>query len=736
MLLILYFFVLHPHEFELVEEKKKLNYLMEPFDLRHVAEIARREDMIPLDTIRKVTSRVGFGAPGEEVEKEGGTCTSSQIYYVFPYSLNLDNMEKVCNVLFLQNLPGMISICMRPYMLTERDEAFLETRIKMCEKYSQLGIGISDNIESLDPFLKKQANALYDSCANTLLKLQDAAFLQKVQIVSSHPITQEVVNTVGITLTEHSGHPKLVFSEKSEQNFSGGYDCYLPKDEDQTNTALQNLKKMAFVKWIPSFADQEMFHLRYIFDVSQASAGFRLPIPIAAEFPGINTLQYHHKSAPSELPSKGIFIGEHSHLNKGRKVFVDKGDRRRHMYVVGKSGTGKSTLFLQMILQDINDGHGIGLIDPHGELIEDILPCIPEKRIKDVVYVNPQDLDYPVGLNLLEARTPYEKDFCVNYLIEVFDALYDLKSTGGPIFEQYMRNALQLLLNQPKDFAPTVLDVSRIFQDSEFRGDLLENGSNVFVHEFWKKEAEKAGGDAALANVAPYITSKLSRFVYNDTIRLIVGQGKSTIDFRKLMDSQKILLVDLRKGLLGDTNSHFLAMIIVGKLFTAALSRTGVKDKSKLKDFYFYVDEFQNVATPTFISILSEARKYRLALTITNQYISQLREDVRYGVFGNVGTVASFRVGYDDAKMLSREFGQVVSQNDFMGLPNWHAYLRLLVNGDVSAPFNIRTVLPERSPNPGVVNEIVAYSRKRYGRPREKVEIAALKSWGISRDKG
>ena len=216
-------------------------------------------------------------------------------------------------------------------------------------------------------------------------------------------------------------------------------------------------------------------------------------------------------------------------------------------------------------MQDIQAGHGVGIIDPHGELIEEVLLSIPPRRKKDVIYINPQDLQRPVGINMLEHRTIYEKDFCVNYMIEVFDLLYDLRQTGGPIFELYMRNALQLLLDQPKMFKPTILEVPRLFQDRDFRKNLLSRCTNVYVQSFWNKEAEAAQGEIKLENISPYITSKLCRFVYNDVIRRIIGQRESTINFREAIDSKKIILIDLRKGLLGETNSHFLGMILVGK---------------------------------------------------------------------------------------------------------------------------------------------------------------------------
>jgi hypothetical protein len=305
---------------------------------------------------------------------------------------------------------------------------------------------------------------------------------------------------------------------------------------------------MGFSPWIPTISDDKNPHWRYLFNVSQASAGFRIPISIASSFPGIDTWQYQIKSAPSDLPGEGLLIGQNSLFNKSQNIYLKTDDRRQHSYIVGQTGTGKSTLFQSMIQQDIQAGEGIAVIDPHGELIEKILINIPPNRKEDVIYFNPGDLEFPIGINLLDAKGALEKDFCVNYLIETFDLLYNLRETGGPMFELYVRNCLQLLLDQPEGFYPTVLQVPKIFQDRKFRKLLLKNCSNRFVKDFWENEAEKVVDDARLENISPYVTSKLTRFVYNTMVRGVVGQRRSSINFRSTLDEKKILLVDLRKG--------------------------------------------------------------------------------------------------------------------------------------------------------------------------------------------
>lgn len=718
------------HDFQVVQSSDALERLIHPFPFDHVAEIQRREEMVRLDALRKSPAiRVGFSSTDRSRSQGEG----ASIYYVFPFASHTDTMERLCNVLFLQEHPTLVSVCLRPHGLSQKDQEQLEDRAAQCEKYTQLSIGGASEPEGLDkiaPFLRTQAQAFYVSCSRELAHLRDAAYLLKVQVASSMPLARELVTVLGNTVTEHSGHPQTrADAEDLPRDLSGGYECYQPLGESSLKTARQNLEHMAFTPWAGGVAPHGFGHWRYLYDVSQAVAAFRLPLPVAAEFPGIETMRYHPKSAPSDLPAEGLLLGVHPYFAARRSIFLRDEDRRRHAYILGQTGTGKSTLFLSLVLQDIQQGKGLALIDPHGELIDQVMASIPGSRMEDVVYLNPRDLSHPVGMNFLEADTTVEKDFAVNYLLDVFNALYDMHVAGGPVFEMYMRNALQLLLDQPAGFHPTVLDVPRLFQDTTFRSALLQNCTNPYVVDFWRKEAEKAGGDHSLRNMSPYITSKLSRFVYNETMRCILGQRRSTIDFRAAMDERRILLLDLRKGILGDINSHFLGMLVVGKLFSAAISRTAVENKAALPDFTLYVDEFHNLATETFVSILSEARKYGLSLIVTNQYISQLRESLARGIFGNIGSLASFRVGAADAAFLAKEFGEMVSPNDLMGLPNYHAYVRLLINGEASAPFDIEAIQPPRSGGGSRAKAIRVLSRKKYGRHRAEVEQEIRKAW-------
>jgi hypothetical protein len=423
---------------------------------------------------------------------------------------------------------------------------------------------------------------------------------------------------------------------------------------------------------------------------------------------------------PNNLPEEGALLGINNYMGEEREIRILDEDRRRHIYIIGQTGTGKSTLIKNIIYSDILSNKGICFIDPHGDLAEEILGLIPDYRIEDVIYFNPGNFERSFGLNMLEwnKNYPFQKTFIVNELLEIFDKLYDLKTVGGPIFEEYFRNAMFLLLEDEK--IHTLIDVPRVLVNPDFRKRLLQSSKNPLVIEFWQKEAEKAGGELALANVAPYINSKLAPFLSNDLIRPIIGQEHSTIDFRKIMDEGKILIVNLSKGYLGETNSYLLGMLIVGKILMAAFSRVDVLEEQR-RDFYVFIDEFQNVTTNTVSVILSEARKYRLNLTIAHQYLGQLKENILKAVFGNVGTIISFRVGKEDAEFLAKYFEPVFSVYDLMNLDNFNAYIKLLIQNQTSRPFSLQT-LKGPKPDFSKIEKIKKLSDLKYTLLREEIE--------------
>ncbi len=477
----------------------------------------------------------------------------------------------------------------------------------------------------------------------------------------------------------------------------------------------KNIDKVAFNFIFRAF--NKKFSM--LLSVEEIASIFHFPIS-TTKTPNIASIKSTVSSPPIDMPTEGTLLGYSDFRANRTDVRLTRNDRRRHLYVIGQTGAGKSVFLQEIAKQDIRNGEGLCFIDPHGEAIDDIMTAIPKERAKDVVYFDPSDSERPFGLNMLEFDKPEEKSFVVNEILNIFDKLYDLKSTGGPMFEQYMRNALLLIMEDVESGA-TLMEIPRVLADEKFRKMKLSKCKNIAVKEFWTKEAEKAGGDSSLANMVPYITSKLTPFLSNDMMRPIISQQKSTINFRDIMDNQKILLVNLSKGKIGEMNSHLLGMIIVGKLLMAALSRVDMAEDDR-KDFYLFIDEFQNVTTNSISQILSEARKYRLSITIAHQFIGQLSDDISKAVFGNVGSMVAFRVGAEDAEFLEKQFNPIFSSHDLINVDNYKCFSKILINNKTVTPFSMNTYPPTEGDN-DLVDKLKELSSLRYGRDKNLVEM-------------
>jgi hypothetical protein len=469
-----------------------------------------------------------------------------------------------------------------------------------------------------------------------------------------------------------------------------------------------------------SFDEQQMM----VLSSEEIASFYHLPIS-TTETPRVRWLKSREAPPPENLPKEGILLGDSLFRGDMKPVYMTDEDRRRHIYIIGQTGTGKTTFIQNMAKEDIQSGKGLAIIDPHGELVENALSFVPKERLDDVIYFNAADLARPVGMNMLDYNfdRPEEKTFIVNEMINIFDKLYDLKTTGGPMFEQYMRNALLLMMEDMPNEPATLIEVPRIFSDPAYRARKLARIKNPVVVDFWEKEATKAGGDASLANMTPYITSKFTTFISNDYMRPIVGQPKSAFNFREIMDSGKILLVNLSKGRIGDLNAQLLGLIITGKLLMAALSRADIAEGAARRDFYLYIDEFQNFATDSISTILSEARKYRLDLVVAHQFIAQLDEKIRDSVFGNVGSILAFRVGPQDAEFLEKQFEPVFSRNDLINIDNLRAYARLLIDGQTSRAFLMKIGTESwTGGDKDIAAKMKEYSRMKYGEDRQTIE--------------
>ena len=438
----------------------------------------------------------------------------------------------------------------------------------------------------------------------------------------------------------------------------------------------------------------------------------------------IKWLNAKNAPAPNNIPNKGLYLGKSQYRGESRDVYIGDDDRRRHMYIIGKTGTGKSEFLKEMILQDIEDGHGVCAIDPHGEFVEDILQLMPPERAEDVIYFNPSDLDRPMGLNMMEADTEEQRHFVVGSVIGLMYKLYDPHRTGiiGPRFEHAIRNAMLTIMYKK---GSTFIELVRALTDQKYVEELLPYVKDPVVKRYWTDQIAQTS-DFHKSEVLDYIVSKFGRFVTNKTMRNIIGQQESAFNFRKAMDEKKIILCNLSKGVLGEEDAKFLGLILVPKVLTAAMSRANIPAEQRT-DFFLYVDEFQNYATEDFAVILAEARKYKLNLIVANQYIGQIDEDVKNAVFGNVGTMVSFRIGVQDANFLQHEFTPVFNETDLTNIEKFHVYIKTIVNNEPVPPFSMSLMKDmeaiEARMSPKLATMIKELSRLKYGKDKETIEV-------------
>lgn len=439
--------------------------------------------------------------------------------------------------------------------------------------------------------------------------------------------------------------------------------------------------------------------------------------------PHIFWLTAKRAPAPAQIPYEGTYLGMSSFRGIRRPVYIKQEDRMRHMYIIGKTGTGKSEFLKSLIRQDINSGAGLCFMDPHGDAVEDLLNYIPPNRAEDVIYFRPSDTERPMGLNLLEAKTEDQKHFVSTAVINLMYKLFDPYKTGivGPRFEHAVRNAMLTAMSVP---GTTFIEVMRILTDARYVQEILPHVTDPIVRRYWTDQIAQTS-DFHKSEVLDYITSKFGRFVTNKMIRNIIGQSQSSFNFREVMDQKKILLINLSKGELGEENSSFLGLILVPRILMAAMSRADVPEEQR-PDFYLYVDEFQNFATPDFAQILSEARKYRLSLTVANQFIGQIDDEVKNAIFGNVGSVISYRVGVTDANYLSHEFTPTFQEDDLLNIERFHVYTKTIVNNEPVVPFSMDLTMDikkiKEQKNPKIAEIIKEMSRLRFGRDMRLVE--------------
>ena len=423
---------------------------------------------------------------------------------------------------------------------------------------------------------------------------------------------------------------------------------------------------------------------------------------------------------PRNVPDEGLLLGYNVFRGAKKAIRLATGDRARHMYVVGQTGTGKSTFLENLALQDMLAGEGFAFIDPHGDTAEKLLSMVPKERTEDVIYFCPADMDYPIGLNLFEFHSPEQKDFLIQEAINMLYKLYDPQHQGiiGPRYEHWFRNAALTIMADPA--GATFIDIPKVFTDNKYAKQKLEFVKDQTVLDFWNKEMASTS-DYHKSEVLGWFVSKFGAFLSNEMMRNIIGQTKSSFNLREIMDNKKILLVNLSKGRTGELNSKLLGMIFVMKFQAAAMSRASVPE-SERTDFALYVDEFQNFSTDSFATIMSEARKYHLNLIVANQFTTQLSEEIRDAVFGNMGTIIAFRIGQNDVESLSKYFQPLFDGDDLLRVPNYNAVVRTLIGGVPTQPFSMTGLPPLGTPNAGLGDALKQLSAAKYGRPKSVVE--------------
>ncbi|MBP8960678.1 ATP-binding protein [Patescibacteria group bacterium] len=451
--------------------------------------------------------------------------------------------------------------------------------------------------------------------------------------------------------------------------------------------------------------------------------------------PGILWLKARRAPAPEDVPEEGLYLGINEFRGKQKKVYMKEKDRTRHFYIIGQTGTGKSEFMKTLALQDMENGEGLAFIDPHGSDIDDILEKVPEHRIDDVILFDASDDKRPIGLNMLEAHSEEEKHMTINAFIGLLYKLYDPNRQGimGPQLERAIRNVMLTAMADPES---TMVDVLRILIDENYAKSFLPKLDDPLVKRYWTDEMANTS-DYHKGEKMGYFVSKFDRFVTDRTMRHMLGQPHSALNFHKIMAEKKILLVDLSKGKIGEENSNFIGLLLVPRILQAALARATKLGKEDFPNFYLYVDEFQNFATDDFATILSEARKYKLNLIVAHQFVSQLDEKIKEAVFGNVGSMAVFRIGADDAEYMEKQFEPTFTQSDLINLPIGNFYTRLLVGGHPTRPFSMKVdwdavneVNSHKSPERAM--EIRKRSREKYGVPVEEVEAFINEKAGLN----
>lgn len=705
------------YEFSPVESPEELEFFRLPFQIEDSFQVMRRSEIAELDLLLSVPKRqMGFKAESKSFSK-----AENRIFHVYPFTLsNIAPATNLLKLLLWQKKPLAVSFRLFPTCLTENEISFLIKEISRCENYTR--ILPAHNEESGVFSLQTQAHTFHSHLTRSLGILKDNAGFLRIEVAGQGKVPQTLVEVLGSYLTQPTGG-RGDFQDKNAF-LSGGYD-YSQITGKQLSRCRKAWKHLEILFDTDKSIPPEAARLRHLFDSTEAVTAFRFPSPTVEEIVGLKCKSYRTQLFAGNV-KEGQLIGYSKHNNHSKEVRLSRSDRRRHIYAVGQTGTGKTTMFESMILDDMKRGEGICVLDPHGDLIEKLLRKIPAERAEDVILFDPGDMQRPIGFNILEYETEAQKHFLIQELLAIIERILQKldPAMGGPIFSQHSKMVLQLVMSNPKK-AGTLAQFYQVFCSSDFYKKFLPLPKpDAILQKFVDETLAKTNYTHISpdgASFGGYIGSKYEPFIGDPMLRNIFGQPRSTINLKKIMDEGKILLVNLSKGRMGEINARFFGMVLIAKLQAAAMSRASMPE-SKRRDFYLYVDEFQNLATQNFSVLLAEARKYRLNLILTNQFVTQVPMEIMNAITGNVGTIISFRVGSIDAEFLERDFLPVFNRYDLMNLPNFNTYTSTLVDGQVLKPFSMRIVSDFSPECEETAEKIKLNSRTNFGMKREIAE--------------